>query len=155
MKVSPCGRCAVASVLPFVACREAYDERKGRKYYYHRVTKDTKWSQPTQHEVVETFLRHHNMDGERDVQAVDRSGHFSAPPTVGFSANFRRAASAKFGQVRTWNEERRNAGSGGNAESAKLKQANKEAQRWHLAADQWKRQIQQRDQMNLIGLLLW
>lgn len=146
------------AVIPDVChqlCRKAYDDRKGKEYYYHRVTKEPKWSQPSQSVVVETFLQQNGMSPGMEIEAVEANrGGFSAPTSVGFGANVRRAASAKFGQVKSWNESRRDGAAGGGGGRDAVRDAKEHANEWHREADKWKQRVAARDANMTIGLLV-
>eukprot|EP01051_Picozoa_sp_SAG22_P009443 SAG22_NODE_789_length_7224_cov_2.663953_8_plen_113_part_00 len=88
--------------------REAYDERKGKKYFYNRATQETKWVQPTQSEAVENFLQRHAMtptagmdvegvEYDRGLPAVSQQAQAAGAGRLG---NFRRAASSRFSDAK-------------------------------------------------------
>jgi hypothetical protein len=73
----------VLEVTALSQWREAYDPASGKRYYYHKVSKETRWSAVESEAEVVAFLAQHGLQGPEG-EAADGTESFANPlkPTM-------------------------------------------------------------------------
>eukprot|EP01047_Picozoa_sp_COSAG01_P059899 COSAG01_NODE_7261_length_3278_cov_1.618119_1_plen_117_part_00 len=68
----------VLEVTALSQWREAYDPASGKRYYYHKVSKETRWSAVESEAEVVAFLAKHGLQGPEG-EADDGTESFANP----------------------------------------------------------------------------